>query len=189
MARRTRSPRQKRLPDHEIQVQVIRSKRRKKTVSGSLLNWYTLEVRAPANISDEALQEAIDSLLIKARRNLAKSRNFHSDNDLQRRAEALNKRHFGGQLRWRSIRYVSNQHKRFGSCSPAQGTIRITDRLRTVPDFVLDYVIVHELAHLLEANHSPAFWELVYRYEKTERARGYLMAMQIEDDQIESGTP
>lgn len=185
MARNTGLPRQDDLPDHEIQVQVIRSQRRKKTISGRLLNWYTLEVRAPADVSDETLKRAIDSLVTKARRNLANSRPFLSDDDLQQRALALNKQHFDGQLRWRSIRYVSNQLKRFGSCSPSRGTIRISDRLRTVPDFVLDYVIIHELAHLLEANHSPAFWELVYRYERTERARGYLMAMQIEDDQVE----
>jgi len=173
------------LPDHEIHVQIIRSKRRKKTVSGRLLNWYTLEVRAPADISEQALQKAIDSLVTKARVSLSKSRSFRSDARLEERTKSLNTRYFKGQLQWRSIRFVSNQHKRFGSCSPALGTIRITDRLRTVPDFVLDYVIIHELAHLLHANHSPAFWKVVYRFAKTERARGYLIAMQLEDDQVE----
>ena len=116
-------------------------------------------------------------------------RGFVSNEKLEQRAVRLNKELFGGALRWRSIRFVTNQQKRFGSCSPARGTIRISHRLATVPTFVLDYVIVHELAHLLESHHSPAFWELVYRSPKTERARGYLMGMQLESDSLESDEP
>ncbi|MGI8913207.1 MAG: M48 metallopeptidase family protein, partial [Chloroflexota bacterium] len=58
--------------------------------------------------------------------------------------------------------------------------IRLSDRLAQVPDWVRDYVIVHELAHLLRADHSPAFWRLVQRYKLAERARGYLMALGLE---------
>jgi predicted metal-dependent hydrolase len=46
---------------------------------------------------------------------------------------------------------------------------------------VLEYVVMHELAHLLEANHGPRFWQLVARYPRTERARGYLMAAGLEE--------
>lgn len=63
---------------------------------------------------------------------------------------------------------------RWASCTPADTTIRVSERLRDVPAWVLDYVLVHELAHLREAGHNARFWELVRRYPKTERAIGYL---------------
>jgi len=171
-----------RAPSDDFEIKIVRSKRRHKTLSARLLNWYTLEIRVPANLPQEELERAIEHFVAKARQKRRQLRNFASDEELERRAQKLNKALFGGTLRWRSIRFVPNQSKRFGSCSPTRGTIRISERLRQVPSFVLDYVLVHELAHLIEPNHSPAFWELVYRYEKTERARGYLMALQLEDD-------
>ncbi len=56
----------------------------------------------------------------------------------------------------------------------ADGTIRLSDRLQGMPSWVVDYVLVHELAHLLEHGHGDRFWELVDAYPRTERARGYL---------------
>jgi predicted metal-dependent hydrolase len=100
----------------------------------------------------------------------------------------LNRDYFAGQLTWLDIRYVGNQRHRLGSCSPATRTIRLSDRLLRTPAWVRDYVIVHELAHLLEANHGARFWTLVNRYPKAERARGYLMAMCLEAD-LDAGAP
>ncbi len=170
----------------DFEIKIIRSARRKKTVGARLLNWYTLEIRAPVGIPDAELERIIQNLVARMRKQRDKLRNFASDEGLERRAQTLNRRLFGGELRWRSIRFASNQNSRFGSCSPKRGNIRISHRLAGVPPFVLDYVIVHELAHLVEGNHSKAFWELVYRYDKTERARGYLMAMQLEGDVVEA---
>lgn len=167
-----------------LEVRVVRSARRKKTVSARLLNWYTLEVRAPANLSDAELQPAVDDLVKRMLAKRQRLRTSSSTDELERRAERCNRAYFGNNLKWRSIRFVDNQRKRFGSCTPTLGTIRISSRLMDAPDFVLDYVVVHELAHLLEPNHSARFWELVYRYELAERARGYLMALAMEDDQL-----
>lgn len=171
----------------DLKIQVVRSARRRKIVSARLLNWSTLEVRAPANMPEDALRGIIQQFVGRTLKRRGRQRRFASDAGLQRLAERLNKVLFGGRLSWRSIRYVSNQRQRFGSCSPAQGTIRISDRLVEVPEFVLSYVVAHELAHLLERNHSPSFWRLVSRYDRVERAIGYLMALQLTDDVVDDG--
>jgi predicted metal-dependent hydrolase len=202
----------------DLDVRIIRSRRRTRTVSARVVDGHILEVRAPAHLSDGELKPIVDDLLRQTQARRARGRRARpavradrapalqqphfggsvfygrpggpgrapppgpGDAVLEERAQALNQRLFGGALRWQSIRFVDNQHSRFGSCTPAAGTIRISRRLAHVPAFVLDYVIVHELAHLREANHSAAFWALVNRYRLAERARGYLMAMQMEDD-------
>lgn len=66
---------------------------------------------------------------------------------------------------------------RWGSCTSASGDIRISTRLTDVPPWVLDHVIVHELAHLVVADHSAEFQRLVNQNPLAERAEGYLMAL------------
>ena len=83
-----------------------------------------------------------------------------------------------------SIRFVANQRSRWGSCTPSTGEIRVSDRIARFPGWVLDAVIVHELAHLVEAHHGPAFHALADRYPKQERAHGFLLAMQLTGDEI-----
>lgn len=164
-------------------VKIVRSQRRRKTV-GARLEKGVLVIRAPAELSDAELEPIIAQLQTRmVRREQVK---LLSDADLEKRARELNRRYFDGRLEWQSIRYVTNQNTRFGSCTPQDATIRLSHRLATMPNWVLDYVIVHELAHLVEGNHGPDFWKLVNRYPKTERARGYLMAVGLEDD-IETG--
>ena len=94
--------------------------------------------------------------------------------DLAARADALAERY--GLQRPAAIRWVDNQEWRWGSCTPSDGTIRISSRLVGEPAWVLDYVIVHELAHLTVPHHNRRFWALVGRYPRTERARGFLIA-------------
>ncbi len=169
-----------------MQIEIIRSPRRKKTVSAHM-EAGKMVVRAPAGMSEAELQKAIANL--KGRIEKRQEREVLSDDGLAQRAKAINREYFGGKLRWRSIRWVSNQNKRYGSCTPSQGTIRISHRVGALPQWVQDYVIVHELAHLLEANHGPRFWTLVNRYTLTERARGYLIALGLEGDDANSESP
>lgn len=94
----------------------------------------------------------------------------------------LNKKYFDGKLKIKSIEYVTNQQRKFGCCNYKTKTIRISHRLADMPSWVRDYVIVHEMAHLVEPNHSKSFWDIVYQYKLTERAKGYLIATGMESD-------
>lgn len=163
-----------------MEVKIVRSRRRKKTVEARL-EAGVLVVQAPAAISDGELTPIVEKLRAKVEKKLRRHQR-ESDEALEVRARELNLRYFGGKLTWQSIRYATNQAKRFGSCSPSYGTLRISQRVERMPDWVRDYVLVHELAHLVEPNHSRAFWELVNRYPKAERARGYLIAVGMEAD-------
>jgi predicted metal-dependent hydrolase len=97
-----------------------------------------------------------------------------SDAALLARCRLLASRHLRGRAEPTSVRWVPPMRTRWASCTPADGTIRVSDRLRDVPSWVLDYVLVHELAHLLVPGHGPDFWAIVRSYPKTERAIGYL---------------
>ncbi|MCL4263553.1 MAG: M48 family metallopeptidase [Anaerolineae bacterium] len=163
-------------------VEIVRSDRRRRTVSAELKGG-TLLVRAPQVMTDAELTPIIQNLQERLAKKVAKRNLPHTDADLEETAQMLNKKYFHGRLRWQSIRYVTNQNGRFGSCTPSQGTICLNHRLATMPAWVRDYVVMHELAHLEEANHGPRFWKLVNRYHLTERARGYLMAVGLEEDE------
>ncbi len=73
-----------------------------------------------------------------------------------------------------SVRWVGNQRGRWGSCTPLDRTIRVSNRLQGMPSWVIDYVLLHEIGHLIVAGHGPDFWRLLAAYPRTERARGYL---------------
>lgn len=61
-----------------------------------------------------------------------------------------------------------------GVPAPSAGTIRLSDRMRPMPSWVVDYVLLHELAHLVEREHNARFWSLVNAYADAERAKAYL---------------
>lgn len=161
------------------QVRVIRSARRRRTISARVVAG-VLEVRVPSGASAEEERVWVERMRRWAeRRERGQQRLGGLDSEaLRRRANTLNERYFGGALQF-SIRYVADQETRFGSCSP-DGSIRIADRVAVMPAWVRDYVLMHELAHVVEPNHSPAFWRVVGRYPLTERARGYLIALGVE---------
>jgi predicted metal-dependent hydrolase len=123
----------------------------------------------------------IDRLIADIPNQLAESREqaaSRTDADLQARAEYINQTCFKGEIEWAAIRWVGNMRKRLGSCTSGgstDGHIRISERIKGWPEWVVDYVIAHELAHRVHANHSQAFWDyLTEAYPLTERARGFI---------------
>ena len=161
-----------------MEIRVVRSKKRRKTVQAREVDG-ALEILAPARMSDKELAPYIVNLKERILRRGKKAE--LDDAALEKRAHRLNHQYFNNRINWESIRWVTNQATRHGSCTPRRGTIRISHRIAGMPRFVQDYVIVHELAHLVEPNHSKNFWDLVYRYPRTERARGYLLAVGMEE--------
>jgi predicted metal-dependent hydrolase len=154
------------------EVEVRRSKRRRRTVS-AYRDGDRVVVMIPASLSRKEEAEWVETMLARLER--SERRRKPSDGDLLRRARDLNDRYLGGIATPASVRWVDNQQSRWGSCTPGDRTIRLSVRLQGMPPWVIDYVLVHELAHLLEVNHDAAFWSWVDRYPHAERAKGYLI--------------
>jgi predicted metal-dependent hydrolase len=157
--------------DDEPQVEVRRSARRRRTVTAYREDGRVV-VCVPARFSKAEERRWIDTML--QRLAAKESRRKPSDEKLLARARELSRRYLDRRAEPQSVRWSTDQMARWGSCTPADGSIRVSDRLRGVPPWVLDYVLVHELAHLLVVDHGPGFWALVGRYPRAERARGFL---------------
>jgi len=154
-------------------VEVRRSTRRRRTVS-AYRDGERVVVLIPAQFTGAEEREWVDRMVARL---TAREVRGHSDQALYERARRLAERYFPdypAAARPASVRWVRNQNGRWGSCTPADRTIRISERIQGFPDWVVDYVILHELAHLVHTNHNAQFWALVGRYPKAERARGYL---------------
>jgi len=152
-------------------VEVRRSARRRRTVS-AYRDGDRVVVLIPARMSRAEERQWVDTMLARLR--AADARRRPSDPDLARRAGELSQRYLQGRARPASVRWATNQTSRWGSCSVGDGAIRLSARLQGMPRFVQDYVLLHELAHLLQPSHGPRFWALLDGYPHTERARGFL---------------
>ncbi|MFH1100768.1 MAG: M48 family metallopeptidase [Methanobacteriota archaeon] len=159
---------------NQQEIRIIRSKRRKRTIQARQENgvfWIYL----PSGMSSVEEKKWIDRMITVTERR-KRRKELSTDNELEKRAQELNNLFFNGTLDFH-IKYVTNQNTRFGSCTSATKTIRISDRIAKMPRWVQDYVIIHELAHLRYPNHSKSFWEKVNEYKYAERAKGYLIAI------------
>ncbi|MBI9001624.1 DUF45 domain-containing protein [Corynebacterium sp. CCM 9185] len=160
----------------DLEIQVIRSTRRIRTVSGRIVDG-KIVVRIPARLTAAQEAEAVADIVAKVRRRSTSV--YTGDTELETRARALNRRLLEGRAAFSSVRWVGNQTRRWGSYSPDTGEIRITDRLREVPGYVLDAVLVHELTHtFIHSGHDASFREWADRAPHAERAKGYLEAYQ-----------
>ena len=153
------------------QVEVRRSRRRRRTVAAYREDDKVI-VMIPARLSAAEEREWVATMLERLER--SEKRRRPSDAGLKRRAVGLSDRYLDGLARPQTVRWVENQNSRWGSCTPSDGSIRLSRRLQGMPAWVIDYVLVHELAHLLEPGHTPVFWRWVDNYPKAERAKGFL---------------
>ena len=152
-------------------MSVVRSPRRRRTVS-AYRDGERIVVQLPARMTRAEEAQWVERMV---RRVLAgERRRLKSDEDLLARAARLASTYLDGKATPAAVRWVDNQQRRWGSCTPEDGTIRLSRRLANAPDYVVDYVLLHELAHLIEPGHGPAFAALMAGYPKLERAEGYL---------------
>lgn len=157
-----------------MKVKIIRSHKRRRIVSARLVE-DTLMVNAPLMLSRMRLDKIIVGFKVKFEKKKLKDA-LEKKQRLFDIATRLNKKYFANQLKINSIEYVTSQRRKFGCCNYNSGNIRISHRMGLMPAWVRDYVIIHEMAHLIEPNHSRAFWAIVSRYKLAERARNFLLA-------------
>lgn len=148
-----------------------RSARRRRTVSAYREGDRTI-VLIPARMSAAEEQRWVAVMLEKLA--AQEGKRILGDDELAERAERLSEQFLDRRAIPDTVRWVTNQNTRWGSCTPAEGRIRLSHRLQGMPEYVVDYVLLHELAHLLVPGHGPDFWRLLEAYPRTERARGYL---------------
>jgi predicted metal-dependent hydrolase len=174
-----------------ITVYVRRDKRLKKSSHWQLQSDGSILLRVPFRLPKRVIRQQVNEIsdMLEKQTQKAKRRN---DTGLQSRAEHINKKYFGGKIEWNAIRWVSNMNTRLGSCTnggSTDGHIRISDKIKPWPQWVVHYVIAHELVHRLHSNHSKVFWKtLSEAYPLTERARGFIRGVgyargtEFEDD-------
>jgi hypothetical protein len=164
-----------------MEIELVRGTRRRKHVEAVLIG-DRLRVSFPRWMSVDEAQVTAQELAERMRR-----RTDSSAIDVAARARRLAREH--GLPRPRSVRWVDNMRQRWGSCTPEDGSVRVSSRLAAYPSWVLDYVLVHELAHLVVASHGPAHDALVDRFPLAERARGFLVAVDLDPDEGDDVPP
>jgi predicted metal-dependent hydrolase len=171
--------------DDPITVEVIRDRRLR-----TRIHWEWdgdhVRIRVPHHIPKDQLDCHVSEILdeVRQRRCAVHAR---ADADLEAMARQLNARYFDNAITWHSIRWVSNMRRRLGSCTvggPTDGDIRISDRVKGWPQWVIEYIIAHELSHRKYPNHSSEFWKYLSSYPLAERARGFILglAFQLDED-------
>jgi len=163
-----------------MEVKVIKSKKRRKTASAKVVNIDNnriLEIRVPWWLDKKRTDKVIDDFL----KNIQKKKSLKNNEYLKERANILNKRYLHLKLPSFRIIWSGRLTSSFGNCYPRVKEIKISKRIAVYPSWVVDYIIVHEICHLFVRGHGNKFWNLVNKYPKSERARGFLIAMKYKE--------
>lgn len=153
-----------------MKIVLIRSKRRKRTVSARMKE-ECLEVRVPFWLPRYKAEQMARKFLKRIKKRTVKRT---SDSFLKKRAAVLNKSCLGNKVKDFSIRWSTRQKSIFGVCNSSKREIRISSRIKNAPSWVVDYLIIHEMAHLIFANHGRLFWQMVRKYPKHAEAKAFL---------------
>ncbi|WCC79100.1 M48 family metallopeptidase [Cutibacterium equinum] len=163
------------------EIIIRRSSRRHRTVSARMEGESVL-VMVPMGMPKAEQNRQVMELVDKVTRSRARQRLGATQEELTRRARRLCRTHLepqvGHPVEITSVRWVSNQNTRWGSCTPATGQIRLSDRMVGFPAWVIDHVLAHELCHLVEATHNRHFHELLAGFPDAQRAEGFLNGYQ-----------
>jgi len=165
------------LEDHTLpgisegEIIVIRSTRRKKNVS-AYRQGGRIVVSIPARRSKADERAMVPEMVAKIRAQEAAA--TMSEEVLSTRvgellselAPEITAR--PSSVNWRAMR------ERWGSCTGIDSSIRISDRLKGAPEYVVEYVLFHEAIHLHYFDHGPEFKELLARFPDAEKAEAYL---------------
>jgi predicted metal-dependent hydrolase len=167
-----------------IAVEVLRDGRLRTRIHWEW-NGDHVRIRVPPRLPQRQIDDQVAEIVQEVKRRRARVR-ARADADLEALARQINAEYLNGEIAWHSIRWVSNMRKRLGSCTvggPRDGDIRISDRIKAWPRWVLEYVVAHELTHLKYPNHSKEFWAYVNRYPKAERAQGFILGIAFASEQ------
>lgn len=170
--------------DDPITVEIVRDGRLRTRIHWEWSGNH-VRVRAPRRLPQAQLDRHVTEIIEKVKRKRASVR-ARADAELEAWARKINRHYFRGEIAWHSIRWVGNMRRRLASCTvggPTDGDIRISDRIRGWPSWVVEYVVAHELAHRRFPNHSGEFWEYLSRYPQAERARGFIMGVAFQTGQ------
>jgi predicted metal-dependent hydrolase len=155
-----------------FEILLVRSKARRRTIQAKLLDDKTIKVMAPYH-SDQAF---IDEFIKKSVKKLkVRTKISGESSTLENRAAMLRDR-FIPEAPDFSIGYSDSLKTTWGKCFVRDKNIIINPKLKDFPLWVLDLVIIHEIAHIIYPDHGRNFRSLVSRYRLKERATGYLMA-------------
>jgi hypothetical protein len=172
------------------EVEIRASSRRKKTGTA---HWSgsRIVVQIPARLRGRERMAFVDDLVVRLLTQRPQS--SAGDATLEDRAMVLAELYNDGVVP-KSVRWVNNQQARWASCSPASREIRVSSRLRQCPEWVIDAVLVHELAHLQEADHSAQFYVIADRHPRQGDSALFLegyalgLGLRIEESDVDRST-
>ena len=172
------------------EVEIRASSRRKKTGTA---HWSgsRIVVQIPARLRGRERVAFVDDLVVRLLTQRPQS--SAGDATLEERAMVLAELYNDGVVP-KSVRWVNNQQARWASCSPASREIRVSSRLRQCPEWVIDAVLVHELAHLQEADHSAQFYVIADRHPRQGDSALFLegyalgLGLRIEESDVDRST-